>query len=50
MKRLWSSVTDVEYNLSFQSVKAQSTELCDNLKLNDSCSSVSTSVSGMADL
>ena len=43
-------VIDVEYNLSFGSVDAQSTELCDNLELNDSCSSMSTSVSGMADL
>ena len=43
-------VIDVEYNLSFGSVDAQSTELCDNLELNDSCSSMSTSVSGMVDL
>lgn len=43
-------VIDVEYNLSFGSVDVQSTELCGNVKLNDSCSSMSTSVSGMGHL
>lgn len=43
MNCLWGSVTDVEYNLSFGGVNAQSTELCGNLKLNISRSSVSRS-------